>query len=355
MLDAVVVGGGPAGLVAATALARGGARVRLLERRGAAASQFKIGESLPGAAVRLMARLGLPPLEQGPHCPIPGATSLWAGNLDRRDFLGELDGPGWRLDRRRFEANLARVARDAGVEIAQVGLHTLRRKQSRWQIDVGKGEFTADFIVDASGRRRAVGRRVGTQTATSNGPPLVALWAVGKSSQEGQQRSTRTFTETTDQGWWYGAYLPEQRPVAIFHTSPEQARALQRAPRRFERALASTALISQQLCVPAFRGVSPQTVDASSSVAPQSCGEGWAACGDAALAFDPLASQGIFNALATADMLARAYLDGAFASYDDALRKIDTIYRGRRRAYYRRAYLHHRGPFWSRQLEAIPT
>ena len=60
--DAIVAGGGPAGAVAARVMARGGMRVLLLDRL--AARRLKVGEALPGAALRLMHALDLPLLSE---------------------------------------------------------------------------------------------------------------------------------------------------------------------------------------------------------------------------------------------------------------------------------------------------
>src|SRR6266850_1390302 len=58
MLDVLIVGGGPAGSVAATALARAGARVRLLDR--AAFPRDKLcGDTVNPGTLAVLRRLGL--------------------------------------------------------------------------------------------------------------------------------------------------------------------------------------------------------------------------------------------------------------------------------------------------------
>lgn len=50
-------------------------------------------------------------------------------------------------------------------------------------------------------------------------------------------------------------------------------------------------------------------VAANSAKLEQGCGESWFAIGDATLSFDPLSSQGIFNAMATAMQLAALLME----------------------------------------------
>lgn len=54
----------------------------------------------------------------------------------------------------------------------------------------------------------------------------------------------------------------------------------------------------------------PQVSPASGAWLDPVCGEGWIACGDAALAFDPLSSQGLLGALASGVAAARAISSG---------------------------------------------
>ena len=69
-------------------------------------------------------------------------------------------------------------------------------------------------------------------------------------------------------------------------------------------------------------------------------GEGWIACGDAAMCFDPISGQGIFSALHSGSEAAQAVhaaLDGERALLGAYARRMDevwSIYRGRREALY---------------------
>ena len=126
-VDAVVVGGGPAGAVAALTLARAGRRVLLAERRSA--EPFKIGEALLGAARPLLRDLGVwDQFVADGHLPSYGVSAAWGTSapLDT-DFIHDPNGHGWHVDRSRFEAFL----RTAGVRRRRRVARRRRRSGSR--------------------------------------------------------------------------------------------------------------------------------------------------------------------------------------------------------------------------------
>src|SRR6202051_2215424 len=152
MWDAVVRAAGPAGAVAAAGLARAGRRVLLADRPNAGC---KIGEALPGAAARLLRALDLPaPAPQGPPAPIAGTLSAWgAPDFVGTDSLRDPYGAPWRLDRRRFDADLREAARVAGATVRPARLREVARDGDglRLQFDDG-GMERARWVGDASGR-----------------------------------------------------------------------------------------------------------------------------------------------------------------------------------------------------------
>ena len=56
--DIIVIGAGPAGVAASIVLKEAGFSVLMVDQ--VKADQLKVGESVPGAAIRLFQRLGLP-------------------------------------------------------------------------------------------------------------------------------------------------------------------------------------------------------------------------------------------------------------------------------------------------------
>jgi len=84
-------------------------------------------------------------------------------------------------------------------------------------------------------------------------------------------------------------------------------------------------------------------------------GAGWLTIGDAALAFDPLSAQGVFNALYTGLAGAEAALRwlqgeaGALADYRSALAAIGNAYLRHRAAWYGEERRWPDQPFWRRR------
>jgi flavin-dependent dehydrogenase len=330
--DVLVVGAGPAGAVAATVLARAGARVALIDRPDTSAE--RIGETLPGAAARALRRLGLPTPGPGtPHRPVRGTLSAWAGPVTAQDTLTDPDGPAWRLDRARFDADLRAAAAEQGVRAVRGWFRSVERTGAAWSVDLDTGpRLTAHRLVDATGRRARLARALGATRRPD--AALVAVWALAPAAPEG---TDRTLIESVDDGWWYAVRLPDDRALAAFHTDPRTATELLTTPGRWWARLASTRLIATELDVTRFTDPVLRVADAKGGFLSPPAGEGWVACGDAALYFDPLASQGLLNAIATGHAAAQAILDPALLTgYVTTLQRVRRTYAARAEGLYRR-------------------
>src|ERR1700733_13811396 len=153
-----IIGGGPAGAAAAITLASLGISAAVFESMPG--PQNKPGESLPPQCTPVLQRLGLMDrLLQGSHLRCHGNRSRWGRNeIQERSHLASPYGPGWRLDRREFEAALARTASEQGVHWQYgAGMRKAERYKQIWRLTLHPGtrmaEVTADFLIDASGRR----------------------------------------------------------------------------------------------------------------------------------------------------------------------------------------------------------
>ncbi len=366
--DAVVIGAGPAGAAFALNLAPL-RRVLVLDRQDAPA--VRIGESLAPAARRLLADMGLWDafLAEG-HAPCHGGRSVWGGpDPVLSDSLRDLDGPGWHLDRGRFDGWLRRVAVSRGAALlvparlkavspANPGASAGRR--DGWLLEVEAAgrriPVRTRLLVDAGGRGSPLARRLGARRTVSD--RLVCGWLHGRDAPGPRPGLTRI--EAEPDGWWYSAPLPEGRRVVAFHTDADlPAAADARDADALMRRLAGRPFLSEAMRAGGFEpaGAAGFCAAHSTTLSPGS-GEGWLAVGDAALGFDPLSSQGILNALYTGLAAAEAadrHLSGdagALPGYGAGLLPVRDAYRSHLRAWYGLERRWADRPFWSRRLAA---
>jgi flavin-dependent dehydrogenase len=355
-LKAIVVGGGPAGAVAALVLAWRGVQVTVLEARPApdALPEAKPGECLPPSLSPLLQRLGLEDaLRQDGHLRSYGNRFVWGSpEPGERPFLAGTRGDGWHIDRRRFEARLAEHAQRAGVDW-RWGSRVARciRDQGAWRLEVEAGgertALAADFVADASGRPARIARRLGARRLRYD--RLVGVAALLTSPTPAAD--TYTLVEATPEGWWYTAVLSDGRMAAVFFTDgdllPRSLRGAGSDPELWWRMLEATAVTRERVDGHGYRGdgtalrvvpAESSRLDTIAGGVGEGWGEGWLALGDAAAAYDPLSSHGIGSAMgsgfyggqAIADLLAGreearwAYLDlmqNAYGAYLDLQRR----------------------------------
>ncbi len=409
--EVLILGGGPAGAIAAINLASSH-HVVIVERR--ATPPVRIGESLPPAARRLLTAMGLwePFLAEG-HTPCHGNLARWGSDATTEaDFLRDPDGPGWHLDRARFETWLRDVALSRGaILLCPASPRQVVRDDERWRItldlpqdgaaawygatstipppssppapareDLSSAagsagavasaaagnavlEVRARMLIDASGRAAWLARHLGARRLVDD--RLVCGWT---RLAEPSASPGLTHVIAEPDGWWYSAPLPNQQRVLAFHTDSD----LDAAHDAGERA----SLLARARRVPGVAELLPPDAEAplddlsrdepfalvaanGGTLAPF-VGEGWAATGDAALAFDPLSSQGLLNSLFTGLAAAEA-TSRALQSQPSALLEYAETLTGIRRAYLEhllRWYAEERRwssrPFWTRRHQMRP-
>ena len=166
----------------------------------------------------------------------------------------------------------------------------------------------------------------------------------------------RSVIEAAEDGWWYCAPINATRSMCMFVTDHDL---LPRDAKRDLRAwwldrLGPATYVPHQFQGPArsrdfvIRSARSQCLDIA-------FGSGWLAVGDAAMAFDPLASQGIIKALDHGQRAAAsisAYLRGEDSSlerYALLLRREYAVFQATRQQYYRLEQRWPRSTFWSRR------
>jgi flavin-dependent dehydrogenase len=357
VLDVLILGAGPAGATAALNLAPLRS-VAVVER--SAAPSPRIGESLPAAARRLFRDMGLLDsfLAEG-HAPCYANRSVWGDPRPRElDALRDADGHGWHLDRVRFEQWLRDVAMSRGAEIiVPATLERIERVGDGWRVDIARGsEITtieAMLVIDAAGRAAPVARRLGAQTRVDD--RLACGWVYGR--DEGDGGRGLTFIEATEDGWWYTAPIPHGRRVLAFHTDADLPAARIARDRDALLARATSAKeLADLLHASGFVAEETSGFTAAHTATLEPCaGPGFLAAGDAALAFDPLSSQGLLNALFTGLAAAEAadsHLRGdveALSRYRDTIAGIAAAYRQHLALFYAEEQRWPEAPFWKRR------
>ena len=376
--DVLIVGAGMAGCALAFALAKY-CRVTILEKQTDTWSQDRIGESLPAAALRSLTELGLSDaINQPAHTAYHGVVSVWGQSTPvHKDFFESLDGSGLHVDRGALNRAIKNKAIEAGVNVVhEAQLVSLARTSDRkgWAIEYQIGDtranLTAKFVVDASGRAGIVTRKLGLKRRNIDRAVAIHTKLSSIDAKKFQQPETdfkpkyngTTLIEAVEHGWWYRAPLPNGDCIVSFHTDSDlpAARIMQSAD-QWLAAFYGITLISHSLAEPQSdtptksRAVDLNVCAANTSAPQTSAGDGWLALGDAAIAFDPLSSQGMFNALTTA-LMAKSCIqkslagdDSATKRYADQLKVVNNAYLANLTHFYQAENRWPESPFWRRR------
>jgi len=361
-VDVAVVGGGPAGTATALALARLGCAAIVIERTYY--DTVRIGETLPPKIRLLLAKLGVWEefLSQNHHRSFATHSAWGQAELYANDFIFNPYGIGWHVDRLRFDMALARAAENAGVQVLRgAQLISIQEGPSNeWHIEVGvegkQLEWYAKFLVDATGRASTIARKQGAIRVSWD--HLIAVVAFFACDSRGSTSINATLVEAVENGWWYSAMLPDGQVVVAFMTDADiYARASKNSDYVWNEQLQRTEYTKARL-VPGYGPLFRRLFSANSSCLDRTAGKNWLAVGDAAMAFDPLSSQGVYKALETGFQAAEAVrhrLSGdaeAFPKYAAQLEENFDRYLALRRYYYGRERRWPDSLFWKRRHAA---
>ena len=338
--DALVIGGGPAGAAAALRAAQLGCSVCLVDR--SKPGEFKIGESLPPAATRLLHDLGASAACQpGIATPSFGNQSAWGSpELRDTDFIDDPAGHGWHVDRARFDGTLREIASQNGVRVYEASASSASRTSGHtWHVAVGDETIEAPWVIDCAGRASSFTRSQSVPRKSFD--RLIAIFSEFDSANE----DSRTLIESASCGWWYTSLLPGGRRVVVFHTDAGiDTSRMARSPERFRALLTSTLHVFDQVT---GQGRRPTVASAATTRLDRFHGPGWFAAGDAAMSFDPLSSQGIYTALYSGMKAAEAVASRLQEeAYSQLLDRVFNAYLEHRRIYYRNERKWPESPFW---------
>jgi flavin-dependent dehydrogenase len=189
-----------------------------------------------------------------------------------------VDGPLWHVDRDRFDGDLRTAALGRGIPLLSYRrLDGITRESGSWHFILdGETRIRTEYLVDATGRSRSLGRRLNARIEFHD--QLIGLCSAVPHRENGIEIRSMML-EATSFGWWYAAPTPNGHVVAILTDADL-------APRELRR----------RLC----------PVPANSAFTHSDASEGWLPVGDACASHDPLCGWGVYRALTNGILAADA-------------------------------------------------
>ena len=322
MADVAIVGGGPAGTATALALTRCGYSVVVVER--SEYQNVRVGETLPPAIQLPLTQLGVwERFVSDNHSASFGIYSAWGrDDLYDNNFIFNPYGSGWHIDRRRFDSMLALAAEEAGARVYRNRrlISCVQTTTKTWQIEINcdrqQQTLQVKFLVDATGRSASVARRLGARRIVYD--QLVGVVVFLSSNSLKTSLSPHTLIEAVETGWWYSAPLPDSRFVVAYMTDADLYVTESQDSSHYWWEQLHKATHTDSRIHDYLPESTPTFFTANSSRLDRLIGSNWLVVGDAATAFDPLSSQGVYKALQFGVQATQA-IDKYWTGNDDAL------------------------------------
>lgn len=316
--DAVIIGGGPGGSTVATALARAGRRVRLLEREKF--PRFHVGESLLPFSLPILDRLGVHDKIRAAGFQEKYGAFFW--NEDNGTTRPVVFAEAWdrthpkayQVKRADFDHLLLRHSAECGAEVSEetsvedvlfedgraIGVRARRRG--------GEAEaIRAKVVVDASGQGAVLSRKLGLRHFD---PKLkrAAIFAHWEGIRWPEGSRPGDILLPIDHGVWYWIIPFSDGTCSVGGVfDPDIVRFPEGASleARYEEMLGRSGRVGK-LLAGARRTSGAHGLSDYSATCDRITGDGWVLVGDAAAFLDPVFSSGVFLAMVTGERAAKA-------------------------------------------------
>ncbi|MEZ4678319.1 MAG: NAD(P)/FAD-dependent oxidoreductase [Caldilineaceae bacterium] len=338
--DVVIIGGGPAGSVAATSLVQKGWQVVLLDKQRH--PRYTVGESLIPDFWKYLEEIGAADKIRAEGFVAKGGGMVnWQQELKAHTFKDfGYTQPAMHVERDRFDEILLRHAESEGVQVfeecnvlkvdlpAAAGLGASTEVSYRDLTTQNEGTITCQYVIDASGQNALIGRQLGVRKFDDafrfmsvwgyfTGGKYLSIDGVAHPHHEIKETPPVTYVTSLDgtgeTGWcWYIA-LREKISVGIVFPN-ETMKTLKPAAESWEtyylRQCHATPVVCELLANATFCANSVRVTRDYSYQSTQLAGPGYYLIGDAAGFVDPIFSVGIVLSIYSAHLAAWA-VDGA--------------------------------------------
>jgi flavin-dependent dehydrogenase len=298
--DVCIFGAGPAGIAASMVLSQAGADVALICKPQAFPRGTKpYWETLSPRVEPILQQLGLTDaLKDSCEYRVTAHVSSWGSEqVAWESVMKRPEGGNWVVNRNHFDRALRNAVAVRGIKIFEADAVDIQRSQDRWHLSIrGTKHFDiiSSFLIDASGYGARVARRLGAKRIVVD--KLVAQWLLF-STECDTDKTIRI--DSLEHGWLFAIRGGDQR-LFCFFTDGDLLKTGSHIS--IKNTMEERILVS-----PAIRGLSAGNsigsistygiTFASTSTLDRAVGEYWLACGDAAQTYDPLSSQGSYQAL----------------------------------------------------------
>ncbi|QDV81763.1 NAD(P)/FAD-dependent oxidoreductase [Planctomycetes bacterium TBK1r] len=287
--DVAIIGGGPAGSIAAARLSGLGFRTTVFDATGL--KKRHRAESLTWQGHRFLRFIEMTEgIEESIIQETTGATIRWANETHERHVTAI------QVDRGQFDAALLRFAKSQGAVVSELARVRKVRPQKAgerggWILTVDTERTTVDhhtrFLVDATGARDLLGHG-----RTLIRPRTIALIGTHRVDAPG----ATTFIEATKNSWCWLAPAGQRKMMFAAFVDP-----LKRGSRN-KRDLAQHYFANLVECKFASRLcdapiAKPVACLVNASRSNQVVGDDWIKVGSSAISYDPLSSQGLHCAM----------------------------------------------------------
>ena len=341
MFDVAILGGGPAGSSSAVSLLQKGYSVAIIEKSDY--SQIRTGETIQPQISSLLSDLKINEEIFQHHLPSNAIQSVWGeSSLKENNFFSSPLGHGWHLNRLKFDKQLISHAEKSGATLFTAGLiKTITKLDSEsWNIRFLNQDniktIHARFIIDATGRNSLLVKNQGG--VRKNIDHLIGLVTILETNCQVKQTNF-TLIESVKTGWWYSADIPGNKTVVAYMSDADLYKKESCKKEDFFNLLFSETTYTKEKS-PGSKGGNIVMHAANSYLMSKTHGKNWIAIGDAAMAFDPLSSQGIYKAIKSGISSAKLIYEhfngnsSALANYSNSLNAAFEKYLQQRKLYY---------------------